>query len=259
MLTIKRTVFSIFVLSLSAQTVFADSGYSLGAEYSEGDYGTGETVSSLYVPFGWHYSGGDFSASVIVPYLYVEGSSQLTFDGRPLAPSGMGGGGGGSTTTTRTDSGLGDIVMSGSYQLLSESGSRPWLAATAKVKFGTADEIKGLGTGENDYTIQVEAAKGVLYGYVGYKLLGDAATVDYNDVSFVGAALTLPLGEKLDLGVEYYTEEASLVAMDDIQEATLSVGGELSGGVGYSLYYVSGLSDSSADSVIGINFRTALK
>lgn len=260
----KREFFSALILSFGLQSVSADSGYSLGAEYSEGDYGTGETTSAWYIPFGWRYGSGDFSASVTIPYLVVEGSSLVTFDGRPVAPSGMGtggtGGGGGTTTTatTRTDSGLGDIVLSGSYQLLSESELRPWVAATLKAKLGTADEVKGLGTGENDYTLQLEVAKGMLYGYAGYRLLGDTATLDYNDVAFVGAALNFPLAQSHDLSVEYYTEEAALSGMDDIQEATLSVGGELSRKMNYSLYFTAGLSDSSADSVIGVNFSSRM-
>ena len=265
MLFRKREVLYALLFGLGMQSVSADSGYSLGAEYSEGDYGTGETSSAWYIPFGWRYGSDDFRASVTIPYLIVEGSSTVTFDGRPIAPSGMGGmggmggGGGGSSSTTRTESGLGDIVLSGSYQLLSETDASPWMEATAKLKLGTADEEKGLGTGENDYTLQLEAAKGMFYGYAGYRVLGDTASVDYNDVSFAGAALSLSMGKTTSLSVEYYTEQASLDGMDDVQEASLSLGGEVSQKMNYSLYYVAGLSDSSADSVVGVNLSSRLK
>jgi hypothetical protein len=140
-----------------------------------------------------------------------------------------------------------------------ESDSSPWLGTTAKVKFGTADAAQGLGTGENDYSLQLEAGKGPLSGYAGYTLLGDTAALDYNDVAFVGVALSVPLGKSRALGVEYYTEEAPLSGMDDVQQATLSLGGEASSSLDYSVYYIAGLSDSSADSVIGINFSSRLK
>jgi hypothetical protein len=258
--TIKKIVIATALLSLAATPVLAESGFSVGAEYSEGDYGTGETSRSWYLPVAWRYRGGDFSASLIVPYITVEGSSQVTVGGTPLSPSGMGMNGGGSTTsTTRRASGLGDVVLSGSYQLLSEAPGRPWLAATARVKFGTADEDEGLGTGEDDYTLQLEAAKGVLSGYAGYTMMGDTDVLDYNDVAFVGAALTVPLGTKRELGLEYYTEEALLSGMEELQQATLSLSGEAGRELDYSLYYVAGLSDSSADSVVGINFSSRLK
>lgn len=259
MITTNRFAISAFVLAISTAPVLADSGFSLGAEYSQGDYGTGDTTRSWYFPFAWHYRGGDFRASVTVPFVMVDGSSQVTGGGMRLAPSGMGGGGMGGGSSTRIASGLGDVLLSGGYRLLSESASRPWLAATAKVKFGTADETQGLGTGENDYSLQLDAGKGIFSGYAGYRMLGDTATLDYNDVAFVGAALTLPLGKTRNLGVEYYTEEASLSGMDDLQQATLSLNGEMSREMDYSVYFIAGLSDSSADSVIGINFSSRLK
>jgi hypothetical protein len=140
-----------------------------------------------------------------------------------------------------------------------ESDSSPWLSTTAKVKFGTADETQGLGTGENDYSLQLDAGKGVFSGYAGYRMLGDTATLDYNDVGFVGAALSLPLGKTRDFGIEYYTEEAPLSGMDELQQATLSLNGEMSREMDYSVYYIAGLSDSSADTVIGINFSSRFK
>jgi hypothetical protein len=255
----QSAVLSALLLAVFAAPVVADSGFSLGAEYSQGDYGTGETTRSWYFPFAWRYRSDDFRASVTVPFVMVDGSSLVTAGGMRLSPSGMGGGGMGGGSTTRTASGLGDVLLSGSYRLLSESDSRPWLAAGAKVKIGTADETQGLGTGENDYSLQLDAGKGPFSGYAGYRMLGDTATVDYNDVAFVGAGLTLPLGKNRDLGVEYYTEEASLDGTDAIQQATLSLNGEASSSLDYAVYFIAGLSDSSADSVIGINFSSRLK
>jgi hypothetical protein len=262
MISMNRATISVLLLGVVSAPVLAESGFSLGAEYSEGDYGTGETSRSWYIPAAWRYRSGDLSASVTVPYVRVEGSSLVTAGGTPLSLPGMGpggGGGGGGGSPTRAASGLGDVVLSGSYQLLNESASSPWLGATAKVKFGTADETQGLGTGENDYSLQLEAAKGIFSGYAGYRMLGDTATLDYNDVAFVGAALSLPLGKTRDLGIEYYTEEASLSGMDNVQQATLSLNGEMNREMNYSVYYIAGLSDSSADTVIGINFSSRFK
>ncbi len=265
MLTEKKAIISLLFCSLGMHSASAATSLSLGAEYSEGDYGTGETTRSWYVPLGWRYFSGDFSAGITIPYVSVSGSSLVSVDGRPLAQAGTGGaggGGGGTTTTTdvtRTDSGLGDVVVSGGYQLLEGGDSSPWLGVTASAKLGTADADKVLGSGENDYTLQLEAAMGMLYGYVGYTQIGDTDTIDYNDVAFAGAALDFPLGEGHNLGLEYFTEQASVDGMEDLQEATLSLGGELSSKLNYSIYYGAGLSDSGADSVIGVSFSSAMK
>ncbi len=254
----------VLLLVMCTEAVWAGNSFSVGAEYSEGDYGTGQTTRSWYLPVGWHYSQGDFSAALIVPYLRVEGSSLVTFDGRPLVPpgtggNGMGGGVTGSGGTTHTASGIGDVVLSVGYQLQEERGGVPWLATRLKVKLGTADESEGLGTGENDYSLQLELASGMFYGFAGYRLQGDTATVDYNDVAYAAVALSFPLAREHEISVEYYTEEASLSGMDEVREATLSIAGALSSASDYSLYYIGGLSDSSADSVIGINIKKRLK
>lgn len=263
MFSTSRVVPALFLLGLTAQGAVADSTLGVGAEYSEGDYGTGETSRSWYIPVDWRYTAGAYSASVTIPWLSVDGSTLVAPGGRPISSSGMGGvggggGGSGSTATTHSDSGLGDVVLSGSYQLLSESQNRPWVAATAKVKLGTADETKGLGTGETDYTLQLEAAKGMFSGYAGYSVLGDSATVDYNNVAFAGLALSIPLTASHTLGVDYYTEQAALDGMEDPRQAGIALSGDLEGGKGYALYYRVGLSDSSADSVMGVNFTLPL-
>lgn len=246
----------------------AQSEFEIGAEYSEGDYGTGETSRAWYLPFTWRYRSGDLTTALTVPYLSVEGSTEVTFDGRNLSGYGMGPGSGsgsgsssGSTSgsTTHSDAGMGDVIASASYRLLDETESRPWIAATAKVKFGTADADKGLGTGEDDYTLQLELAKGFLSGYAGYRWQGDTDIVDYNDVAFVGVGVDFPLSERHGLALEYYTEEASVSGTDDVATAGITLAGEWGRRMGYSLYYVAGLSDTAADSVIGFTVSTVLR
>jgi len=236
------------------QQVQADSSLSLGAEYREGDYGTGESTASWYLPLGWSYYGERFSTSLTLPFVYVEGASTVSATGRPLGRRG-----GGAATTTRSDSGLGDIQASGSYQFMREADSGVLVDATAKAKLGTADESRGLGSGENDYSLQLGLGTGVIYGYGGYKWVGDSATVDYNDVAFGGLSLTLPVAETAGLGLSYYAEESLLSGSDDIHELTLSLNGELSRDVSIGLYLGSGLTDSSADTIMGINLTAYIE
>ena len=261
MSTLKKITLPLILLSLASPMTMAASGWSIGAEYSEGDYGSSETTTSWYLPVGWRYVQGDLSAGVTVPYVSVSGSAMVSFDGRPLAPGGVvgGGAGGGAGTTSRTVSGLGDVLLSGGYQLLDGADDSLWLNLGGIVKLGTADEEKGLGSGENDYTLQLEAARGMVYGFVGYTLIGDTALVDYNDVASMGVALDIPLAKGNSLGLEYFTEQASLDGMDDVSEATVSLSGAMGKGLNYRLFFTAGLSDSSADSTVGLNIRTPMK
>ncbi len=247
----------VMLLAATAQGVAAESSYSVGVEYSSGDYDSGDTTHAWYIPVGWQYYNGRMMAEVTLPWLIVEGSSDVTYDGRRLSGSGMGsGGGGGTSASSRTASGMGDIIVGAGYLLLPQGASRPQLAARAKVKFGTASVRKGLGTGENDYSLQLDVAQGMFEGLVGYRWLGDTSTVDYNDIAFAGAALTWPLGADYGVRLGYYAEQASLSGSDDVNELTAAFNGRFENRFAYSVYYTAGFTDSSADSVIGASISS---
>jgi hypothetical protein len=53
-------------------------------------------------------------------------------------------------SVTQTEDGLGDILLKGEYVLLAEQAALPEITGSLKIKFPTADEDKGLGTGEFD-------------------------------------------------------------------------------------------------------------
>jgi hypothetical protein len=224
--------------------------FTTGAEYTRGDYGTDIDTGSWYVPFSLGYSAERFAWSVTVPYIRVDGSS-LVSGVRSTTLGGRGGGPGQSVTTTtdveRVDAGLGDVTLSGSYLLQQETPARPWLGLTGKVKLGTADEEKNLGTGENDYAIQLEAAKGPLDGLIGYNLLGDTATTDYDDILYAAAAFSLPLQRQWRVRSELYAEQSPLAGVDPVRELTVTFSRPLSRDRQLSLYAIKGFSDSSPE------------
>ena len=129
----------------------------LGAEYTSGDYGTSSKTKIWYFPVTLRYETDVNAASIGVSYLRVEGRGDVVVSG--------GGMGMGSQTVkrtsrlngTRTDSGLGDVILTGSHKLSGTASSR--IDLTGKIKFGTADETDNLGTGENDYAVQLDLEK----------------------------------------------------------------------------------------------------
>ncbi len=60
------------------------------------------------------------------------------------------------------------------------------LNVTGKVKIPTADEDKGLGTDETDFSLEVNLTKAygsnVAFGTVGYRKFGDPPEFDLDDV-----------------------------------------------------------------------------
>ena len=154
---------------------------STGVEYTSGSYGGTEDIEDLYVPVTLSMSGNRISASVTVPYLSVRAPLGTTLGpyGEPLPGSGE----------ITTESGLGDVTAS---LTLFDAFYSPDLAfaidLTGAVKFGTADVDKGLGTGEQDFTIRADLYKFfeqfTLLTSLGYKLRGDPAGIDLDDEPF---------------------------------------------------------------------------
>lgn len=241
----------------------ASAGYSFstGAEYTRGDYGTDVETSSWQIPFTLGYAGERSFFSITVPYISVDGSTEVS-GVRGASLPGKGGVKTTSTTTssteTRTDSGLGDITLRASYQLQNESETRPWLGVTGKVKFGTADADRNLGTGENDYSLQLDMAKGKVDGFVGYHILGDSGDVDYDNIFYGAIGYSQPLENRWTVRGEFYTEQEAADGVDPVREISVGFGRPLDKQRSMNIYLIKGLSDSSPDWGAGVMFTSAL-
>ena len=241
--------------------VQAGYNFTTGAEYTEGDYGTDVATSTWYVPFTLGYTGDDYALSVTVPFVTVSGSTEVT-GVRSSTLSGKGGMKSGSSTTTtttdkRTDSGLGDVILKASYQLMTETADRPWMGVTGKIKWGTASKSDNLGTGEDDYALQLDMARGAVDGFIGYMWLGDTSSVNYDDIFYGAIAYTLPLNPKWRLRTEFYAEQAALSGTDPVQELNVGFLRPLSEKQNLKLYVLKGFSDSSSDWGAGAMLSTA--
>jgi hypothetical protein len=126
------------------------------------------------------------------------------------------------------------------------------------VKFATADANQNLGTGENDFALQLAAAKGWLNGRVGYRLLGDTATTQYEDPFYAAVGLNHVFVNGGDVGVEWYGEQATAAGEDERMELTLYGGVPLNDGARVQGYVFTGLTDASADLGAGIGLSFAL-
>src|SRR2546425_10427123 len=67
-----------------------------------------------------------------------------------------------------TEEGVGDVLLKVSYTILEEKALIPEIAPYVKIKFPTADENRGLGTGEYDETVGVDVSKRLIDGLFGY-------------------------------------------------------------------------------------------
>ena len=235
-----------------------DLSVSLGAEYTTGDYGTGTDTTIWYFPLWFSYGNGVTSFSVTVPYLIVEGPGNV-FPTSNDMPRGMSPGMGamqvmrpGPVGPTRTESGLGDIELSGSVRLLAETPAQPRVDLTGKIKLATADEDKNLGTGENDYAVQLDLQKEIFFGYVGYRLYGDPPGTNLDNVFYGLVGLSRPLDAATRVGASLYAQQAAAAGADNQLELNLFLNRYLGKGNQLRPYVVFGLSDGSPDWGVGV-------
>ena len=235
----------------------AETSISLGAEYTSGDYGTSSKTKIWYFPATLRYETDANAASVTVSYLSVEGRGDVVVTG-----GGMGMGSQTVTRTstrtgTRTDSGFGDVILTGSHKLSGTASSR--IDLTGKIKLGTADETDNLGTGENDYAVQLDFEKGAdsntVYGSAGYKIPGDPPGTDYKNVFYGSIGFSHKLDAARSAGLTFDAQQAALSGGSGQSEITLFLNNKLDKKTRLTGYVVKGLANGSPDWGLGVTLR----
>lgn len=219
------TLCALGVLGLIAQTAHADDNSTIkvgaGIDYTSGKYGTSTTTDITQVPVTFGYDVGDWSFKLDVPYIHVSGADNVIPGIGPVKndnPKSRGKKKGQvvppNTVTTGSASGLGDITAAATYEAYSNRDAQFGIDLTGKVKFGTADADKGLGTGQNDYSFSVDTYKGfgawTVFGDVNYNWLGSSQYIKLNDVFGANVGLSYKLDTQSSFGAYYdYREKAS--------------------------------------------------
>ncbi|HYC70842.1 MAG TPA: hypothetical protein VEB66_06525 [Opitutaceae bacterium] len=192
--------------------------FGAGFDYSRGDYGFAEDTEVFSVPFNATYETGRWLLRATVPWLTIRG---------PAAVIGGTTGGPGRPDASES-SGLGDTYLSVTRRFAAESG---WETdVSGRVKLPTADDDRGLGTGEVDSYAQADVRRtfGAVTPFVsaGYRILGDntryqlqdgvyasgGAYYRTSDTTVVGASLDWR--ERLEPGAEHATEVTAFVSRD---------------------------------------------
>ncbi|WP_346839964.1 hypothetical protein [Microbulbifer sp. SAOS-129_SWC] len=242
--------------------------YTLGTDISSGDYGDSASTDIVSTPFTVSYSPSDqwtFKASL--PWVQIDGPGGVIpgGDGGVVVGNGNGngrgnngGGMGGGTTTTQTstysESGVGDLWLSGTYSL--EPVAERWFFdLTGKFKVPTADEDKGLGTGQTDYTLQAEAftAMGDFTPYVtlARKFKGDLPAQEIKDVWYTSVGSGYRLNDQSSVGMSLDYQQATSDTSDPSTELFGYLNHKFSQQWSGMLYAYLGLADGSPDQGVG--------
>ncbi len=203
-------VLSAFCCAAAPGRAYA-SDWKLGSSvnYTTGKYGTPDRTNTVYVPFTLkrYYQTADLS--VTVPWLSQStAGSVILVGGNPVRVSKAK-----TTAATSTESGLGDILVRGTYYLKEAGAGSFDLSLTGKLKLPTADEKRGLGTGEMDEGLGLEFAKKMAAGWSlladgYYTIIGDPAGINFDNQVALDIGFYLPLEKKLAVTVLLETSNA---------------------------------------------------
>lgn len=176
--------------------------------YETGKYGTDEDTSLFYWPVTLKRFMSKGDVSVTVPYVNLDSSGGRTvIDGSVVEGTGSGG------------SGVGDVSVKGRYNWIEQDEMLPYIDLIARLKLPTADENKGLGTGEADAGFGVELSRRFMQDYIGfadlsYTFIGDPPGIDYDN----------RIDADLGLGYQFTQEWMGSAAYD--YRSAISSGGE---------------------------------
>ena len=247
----------LFVPSQTSAATDGETSIILGAEYTSGDYGTSSKTKIWYFPVSLRYETDANAASVTVSYLSVEGRGDVVVTGGGM---GMGSQTVKRTSTqtgTRTDSGFGDVILTGTHKLSGTATSR--IDLTGKIKLGTADETDNLGTGENDYAVQLDFEKdhniNSVFGSAGYKIFGDPPGTDYKNVFYGFIGFSHKLDAARAAALTFDAQQAALSGGSSQSEITLFLNNRLDKKTRVTGYVLKGFSNGSPDWGLGVTLK----
>lgn len=270
---------------------------NVGLDYSSGKYGGADRTTIWSVPISAKYVTGPVAFRVATSWLQVSGTGAVIASGlggigddSGLGRGGSGGGGsssgafsvpgcdsrkgatkpeddgpcvtgatagaGAATAPVRTtESGMGDVVASVIYTPIDRNGLIVDLIG--KVKFATASDSKGLGSGKTDYAVQIEAEQSFGKAYVnagaGYKWLGDPTGISLRNVVFgaIGGGYK-PTGDTT-VGISYDYAQSARSGGTAAQEISLYASQRFTKHVKLNGFVFKGLSDGSPDWGAGVS------
>lgn len=240
------------LLSSALSAEAEEISVSAGLDYSEGRYGGGQSTQIRYAALAAKYATGANTFRLTLPYLSIRspaGGNLIGVDAQGL-PVYDGSG------PKQTEEGIGDVVAAYSRALFEQPRNGFLLDLGGKVKFASADASRGLGTGENDYTLLADlyylADAWTPFATLSYRISGDPAGSDLNNVRGFTLGLGYRHSARDSLGLIWDGREAATAGSADSREATLYWVHRLDEGVKFQAYAVKGFSDASVDWALGV-------
>ncbi len=271
----------IFLFSIYSRAGAGDWSINGSIQYLNGDYIYTTATSTYYVTGGIRYQTDRWNAGINVPAI-AQNNNLVNSSGGMFLPShrgeggngdGMGGGhhGGGmrggqiitDDVESQYEMGLGDIYLSGQYQLVTELNNPLSVALTGQIKFPTASSSKNFGTGEFDYGLTANFSKrlGDYAGFLdaSYWLLGDSPEIDYRNPFTYGLGIgRFFSGGQFSILVYYQGYTTILPDFDPPQQGSLGLYYRVNSQTVLSLTTSAGFSNTSPDFGLSVGLNRTL-
>lgn len=237
---------------------------SLSISTSTGKYGTDIPTSVVYVPMTVRRLFEDGDLSLTIPFVSVTGDCSVTL----LNGIANRTGGtcrqrtvslfGGAFTRTFTlpevvnNQGLGDLVLQGRYYAVEERQWLPLIAVTGRVKIPTANPAIGLGTGEFDEGMGIEASKEfwtdwLVFADAGFSLIGKVKEVNLRNQWNYDVGVGYYVTDQLLMSVSYEEWRAIVTGLKNPRDVLVGVNYKVTEAFRANFSTLIGLSDGAPD------------
>jgi hypothetical protein len=217
---------------------------STGFDATTGHYGQPQPTTILTESVETKYIADKWAAWVYLPYLQTIGPGNVIV--------GVGAIGGPSVAPTVTETGIGDVVLGARHELWSIPATGTIFDIKGKIHFGTAPVSRALGTGLNDYYLELDASqpsgrKVWFYADFGRRFTGSSPDFPLSDVWYGEAAATYDVTPKWTAGLWLDMQQPSFVGDGMQQEVTATIDWRPAPGWKIEVYGVKGFASGSPD------------
>lgn len=231
---------ALLLLTFAAQAETTTT-ITTGLDYSTGNYGTGTSTTILYIPVALKVQFDYSYLKLTVPYISVTSVGGVVAGIGPIKKT--------ANTKTTTNSGLGDVVATAGYTVYETQQLA--LDIAGNIKFGTADAGQNLGTGQNDYSAQLDGFysvdKTTWFATGGYKIVGKPEGANLNNIFYGTLGGSKKLSDATSAGAMLNAAQSSSDAAPGALDFTLFASKKFNKTKKLQLGILMGLSAASPD------------
>lgn len=215
--------------------------FDVGLTFITGDYGLAQETHVWVQTTSLQYDEDVWRFQATIPVVSITGPASVIGNvGRP---------------STSNEKGLGDATMAMTYKLKDARTGQSDFDFTARVKLPTADEKKGLGTGETDFYLEgnYHHTFGTItpFATLGYRFLGTSAAYPLENGFYTTAGVAAPLGDQTTGGLALTWRERIVKNADHATEAMAFVSHQIDARWKIQGFALTGFTDASHTFGIG--------